>query len=415
MKKLLANTIFRNIISLLILQGSNYILPLLTFPYLVRTLGTEHYGKYIFIVTLMQFLNLICDYGFNISATKDIAVNRFNNRKIEQIYNLVITIKLIFTFLVGILLFIGIILFVHSDKSLYFIAFLIVVGNSLFPIWLFQGLENMRYITILNIISKLINTMLIFILVHNSDDLNIAISLQAINYILPSIMALYIIIKHYKFEPKLILESKLIKEQINSGFYIFITTLWINFYTQGPIIILGWLTNSKTTGQFGVGQKIMAAFSGLIAPVSQAVYPHMCLLYEKDRNKFHQFKKTLNIIVLIIGGIIATGMIFASSTLTKIVTGEDNFEIAELLKFFAFAIFFAVMNTILAREMYAMNRQKVLNKLYFVASIIFLIVSFPLTIKYYGLGMCISIVITEGIIFILNTRNMIGSKTVRTN
>ena len=67
----------KNILSLFVLQGANYILPLVTIPYLVRVLGPANFGRIAFAQAFIQYFVMLTDYGFNLSATRDIARAEF--------------------------------------------------------------------------------------------------------------------------------------------------------------------------------------------------------------------------------------------------------------------------------------------------------------------------------------------------
>src|SRR6478609_9398371 len=130
MKRIFNNRLFGNIFSLLILQGSNYIFPLVTFPYLVRNLGTNNYGVLVVCIATMQFLNIFVDYGFNISGTREISINKKIKEKVNEIYNIIMTLKIIFTLILGIIYFICIETFsvFHDNKLAFLISYLILVG-----------------------------------------------------------------------------------------------------------------------------------------------------------------------------------------------------------------------------------------------------------------------------------------------
>ncbi|MFL4190960.1 oligosaccharide flippase family protein, partial [Escherichia coli] len=80
------NSILTNIFSMFSIQGVNYIIPLVTIPYLVRVLGLEVYGKYSIILSVLQYLVIITDYGFNLSGSRQIALSLNDKKKISKIF-----------------------------------------------------------------------------------------------------------------------------------------------------------------------------------------------------------------------------------------------------------------------------------------------------------------------------------------
>src|SRR5215212_3965177 len=165
-----------NMVSLFVLQGVNYLLPLITLPYLVRVLGPEGFGLVAFAQAFLQYFVVLTDYGFNLTATREIAVNRDDAREVSKIFSTVMLIKLGLMLLS--LIVVSAVVFTvprfHEDWPVYFVTFPLVVGQTLFPVWFFQGMERMKYITGVNVFSRVVAVVCIFAVVRDQSDFLLA-------------------------------------------------------------------------------------------------------------------------------------------------------------------------------------------------------------------------------------------------
>ena len=196
-----------NFFSLSLLQTFTYILPLLTLPYLVRVLGVEYFGLVMFAQAFIMFFNILVDYGFNLSATREVSIHRDNKEKLTEIFSSVMSIKFILIIVSFVIL--SIVVFSFEKFSLhlelYLLTFLMIIGQALFPVWYFQGLERMKYITIVNITSKLIFTIAIFVFIQNESDYILVPILNGLGFTVGGLYSLWIV--HKNFHQKFVFQS----------------------------------------------------------------------------------------------------------------------------------------------------------------------------------------------------------------
>jgi len=212
-----------NFVYLSILQGLNLILPLLTFPYLIRILGVEYFGLLSFSFAFITYFQIITDYGFNATGTRDVSMVIDNPERQNEIFNQIMSTKL-FLVLLSFVLMMGIV-FTFSIFRTYWIIYLFsfgsILGQAIFPVWYFQGIQKMKYITYLNLVTKIIFTIALFIFIKQKSDYYLVPIFNALGFIFAGIFSLFYIRKdfHIRFQ----LQSfKKIKEQLNKGKYVFI-------------------------------------------------------------------------------------------------------------------------------------------------------------------------------------------------
>lgn len=161
-----------NFFSLSVLQISNYLIPLVTLPYLTYVLGPERFGLTAFAQAITQYFIMFTDFGFNLSATKAISINRDDKEKVSQIFLAVYLIRAVLLLISIAALWIMITWFTQfrDEKVLYLYSFISVVGYVLFPQWFYQGIERMKFIAIFTLTSRIIFAGLIFVFIKGTTD-----------------------------------------------------------------------------------------------------------------------------------------------------------------------------------------------------------------------------------------------------
>ena len=284
-----------NFFSLSILQAFTYVLPLLTLPYLVRILGVEQFGLVMFAQAFIIFFNIFVDYGFNLSATREIAVYRENKEKLTEIFSAVMFIRVVLIFIAFIILNLIVFSFekFSNEWQLYELTFLWVIGQAMFPIWYFQGMEKMKYITIVNIVSKVLFTVLIFIVIQTPDDYLYVPLLNGFGFIVGAIISLFMIHNNFKQSFKF-QNFKILKKHFLDSSQFFLSRVSVTLYTSANTFILGLLTNNTMVGYYTIAEKLYMALQSFYSPIVQALYPYVA----KEKN-IRLFKKIFYILLVL--------------------------------------------------------------------------------------------------------------------
>jgi PST family polysaccharide transporter len=386
-----------NIFSLGVLQGANYILPLLTLPYLVRVLGVEYFGLLAFATATIGFFVIITDYGFNLSATRQASIHRDDKLKLNEIFSSVMMIKSFFLLLSLLLLCL---LLLTVDKfgqhwQVYMITFGVVIGQVLFPVWLFQGLEQMKYITYLNIVAKSFFTVCIFVFVQSQDDYLWVPLLTSLGFVLAGVWSLYLV--KAKFDIGFQWQSlETIRFQLTEGWHVFFSSVSISMYTTAVPFILGLFASNAAVGYFSAADKIVQAVKGLFQPVSQAMYPLISQKMTEDKQAGLTFVRKMTWLV---GGamFIMSGLLFVlAEPIVVLVLGAGYQASVVLLKIMAFLPFVIVLSNMLGiQTMLTLGYQKAFSHILLAAALLGIGVGAVLSWLFQAEGAAWSLLIVE--------------------
>ena len=389
--------LFKNFTSLSLLQIANYVFPLITLPYLVRVLGPAKYGLVNFASAFVAYFGILTDYGFNLSATRDLSVCIKDEKKVSTIFSSVLMIKLAI-YLISIFLFVAIINIFPQFQDhplLYIISFAGVMGSTIFPIWLFQAYEKVYFILFINVAVRTIFTISIFIMISSENDFLLFALLSSIANLVVGLTGLIFAVSRLKV--KLIFPGiNEIKQQVSNGWNLFLSTLWINLYTTSNIFILGLFARPDIVGYFAAADKIRMAFQGILSPVTQSVFPYVNKLLSESYDKFVNFNKKLLRITSLTGLLISTFLFVFASTISDLILGHEYQRSILILKIIAWLPFIIIISNVLGiQTMIPLKKQKVFSTILFAAAVINILISLFLVPAYFEIGTSISLLITE--------------------
>lgn len=385
-------TVFANFGYLSLLQIAGYVFPLISMPYLARVIGADGFGKIAFASAIVVWIQTISDWGFNLTATRDVAQNRNDKDKVSRIFSNVLWARCILTILSGLILMVVVLAvpYLRENADIIFVTFLLVPGYILFPEWFFQAIERMKYTTIFNLIIKLIFTISVFIFIHKREDYLIQPLLTTIGYLLCGIGALYLILKKWGYtlyKPEL----TEIHETIRNSADVFINNLMPNLYNSFSVMLLGFFCGSTANGVYDGGNKFPTIFYNFQSVLSRAFYPFLSRRPDK-----HSFYAKLNIGSALIGAVF---LIAISPLVIKIMLGDEFEKSVIVMQILSFSVVFLAMSYTYGTNYLIINhKEKPLRNLTFVSSIVGMCVSIPLVYYFSYIGAAVTVLFCRGLL-----------------
>ncbi len=369
-----------NFFSLSVLQGANYILPLITLPYLVRVLGPEKFGLIMFAQAFIQYFVILTDYGFNLSATREISIHRDNKEKISEIFSSVMFIKFVLFILALLIMTVIVFSFEKFKKEwlIYYLTFGMVLGQTLFPVWFFQGMERMKYITFLNITAKLIFTVSIFIFIHQVSDYIYVPLINSLGFLVAGVLGIFLIFNNFKLY--FIFDIQKSFELFKNSFSIFIGIFANNIVYFSLPFLIGLFSNNIMVGYFSAADKLIKAILGMVYPIAQTIYPFyskkLSELYRINEKKSIIIKYMKSSLIIMLIFLVFSVLIFSlSDKIILILYGEDYIKSSMILKILIFSIpLHAFLHIFLTQTILNLN----LYKFYSIGYLLTLIIGFIL-------------------------------------
>ncbi len=404
--------LFKNFTSLSLLQISNYIFPLITLPYLVRVLGPEKYGLINFAAAFTGYFTILTDYGFNLSATQEISINRDDKQKVSEIFSSVIASKLFLYFISTLLFFSCLISFniFKADNVLFLISFGGLIGTVLFPLWFFQGMEKMNFILIINFVIKLITVILIFLFIKNSSDYLLLVLIYSTSQVVYGLTGLITVIK--KFKVRLYLTNlENIFNQLRKSKNIFMSSLSISAISNSNVFVLGLFVDKTTVGYFAAADKIRLAFQSMLGPLFTATFPHVSNLAKKSLEQFYKFNKKSFFFASTFGLLIFLVIFFNAEILVKIILGGEYQNSVIILKILSVIPFlYSISNFLGVQILLPLNYSKKYASIMFFALIVHTSSALILANYLQSIGSSIAIIIAELFIIVLLLRSVVKIK-----
>lgn len=267
----------QNLLSLYGVTAANYLFPLLTLPYLARVLGPSGFGALAIVQSLGQYLSLVVEYGFTLSATREVARSREDRARLAQILAEVLGARLLLACVVVALAY-ALALFVpalRANLALLWAGVFWAVALGMSPVWYFQGQERLRGVAILEVVAKAFGVAGIFAFVRSPDEAHQVLLLQGLAALLAGGVAWGWAWREVGFI--LPTPSSAIRG-LRSGFSLFFFRAVVSLYTSANAFMLGLFVPTQQVGYYAGAERLTKALLALVEPLNRVFMPRFSYL-----------------------------------------------------------------------------------------------------------------------------------------
>lgn len=270
-KSMLEKTVVKNGIWMYLYYFFNSVFSLLIVPYITRVLGAAEFGVFSIAVNIINYLQVLVEYGFTMSASRKVALGKEDD---SRLFSVVIQSRMLL--LAVSILISGIYILINIANQELCLCVLVLLmtlcGYSLQTDWFFQGKQDMKFITILCIVSRSVTMVLIFLLVKGPADILVYCLLFSLTPLLSGILGVLIARKKYQIRFRKVSFAEIWKE-LQDGWYVFTTQLSSKVFGAIGVTFLGIFAAESEVGIFSAILKIPNTLILCWVPISQVIYP----------------------------------------------------------------------------------------------------------------------------------------------
>jgi PST family polysaccharide transporter len=378
-------------------QIASYAAPLITLPWLTRALGPTGFGRLSFCMAVTNYFVLFADYGFNLSATRQIAVCAHDRMQRSRVFWNTIAVKALLAAM-GLPCLVLLALCVRQlgeVRYLLLINYLSVIGATLTPVWYFQGIERQSTLSGITVAVRLMSIPPLFLFVHTPNDVPLAILINSAATVVCGLICLGYLMRIDHVDRARVDPGQLVAA-LKGGWHLFVSTASISLYQATNTVVLGLVAGSAAVGQFSAAEKIIQASQSLLVPVSQAIYPRVSRLMQESRSAaFALIRKALRLqgsAALMLSVLL---FVFAPMVV-QLLYGAKYMEAVSVLRWLAALPFFVGLSNVFGvQTLLAMGMNKLVTRILIAAGAINVALLLALTHWFGAIGAAISVATTE--------------------
>jgi PST family polysaccharide transporter len=376
-------------------QVCRKVFPLVSVPYLARTLHPAGWGIVAFTLSLGELVALMVEFGFNLSATREISRERHNPEACRDIMAGVLGAQAILA-VIGVslaLLAAPHIPLLRGNPHLVLAGMLYAVAQGSTPLWFFQGLERLRLAAALEVAAKSIMLDTLFVLVRAPEDAWKVVALQAGAAGISTVAGIGLAFRSFSFR---LPTYSLVAGALRRGWPMFVFRSAESLYGVANSFVLGLFAAPAVVGYFASAEKISKAVFGLLSPVRDALYPRLSYLAMSAEREAARLAR-LGIALMTAGGaFLSLALFVAAPWVIRVLAGPGFAPAVPVLRVMsALPLVLSITYSVGLQWLLPLGRDRDVNRIILSGGALNLTAAFLLAPRFGALGMAASVLSAE--------------------
>lgn len=394
-RKLFENNIARNAASLYLVQACRKLVPIFTIPYLARVLGPSGWGDVAFTTSMGDVIALLAEFGFLLSATRELAQNRDSDEECGRIAGGTLGAQ-VFLAMLGVVAAWAVstqVPLLRSHPRLLCAGLVYGVAQGITPLWLFQGLERMGLAASLEVTAKISALAAIFLFVHAPRDEWKVLVFQSFAPVVTAVVGIWM--AHRLISLRLP-TFRLIWRALRGGWPMFLLRGGMATYSTANVLILAMFAPASVVGYYASAEKLSKGLLGLLMPIRDAFYPRLSHLAAHSPKENERLTRISAFIEGGCGLVLSILTWACASMIVKTVFGRSFAGAVPILQILAALPFiFSLADAIGFQSLLPAGKESLVTKAILAGGLVNCSLAFFFAPRFQGSGMAISVVIAE--------------------
>jgi len=295
--------VFENVVSLAILQVVVYLLPALMLYYLTEVVGMVLLSRIAFANAFAQIGVAFVDFGYKLTGTREVAAHRSDPARLNRIFSTIMAVKALLAVAVMAvaLLLIAAVPTFRENAWLVVFSFGAVIGDVLIPVWFFQGMEKMKFMTVLNSMTHVVFFGLVLLLIRQESHYVYVPLLASAGYLVSGLVCMTLVMRRFDIRLQRVSFAEMFASAKDS-WRVFVTGFLPNLYNDATEIILQLITGNQSPllGYFSLAKKVIDVFNSVVYVIARAYFP----LLTRAAEYFRNFRNIILAWGLVLSGIV---------------------------------------------------------------------------------------------------------------